>query len=119
MYHDSSVHGQRGRRWLCAFPSIPVVGVEEATSLFALEAMACGKPVVASAIGGLKEMIRNRENGILVPPARPDLLADAILELIRDRQLSDEIGEAARESVLDGHSWACVAAKVSAIYAGL
>ena len=53
---------------LVLIPSIPISGVEEATSISALEAMAMGIPIIASNIGGLREIIVNEINGILVQP---------------------------------------------------
>jgi len=107
------------RSWVCAVPSIPVAGVEEATSLFALEAMACSKAVVASDIGGLKSLIRDGETGLLVEPANVTALASAIVTLLLDRGMATTLGAAARKHVVAEHSWARVAQRVSAIYEGL
>jgi len=74
-------------------PSIPSENVEEATSLALLEGMACGKVVVASAIGGLKEVISNYEDGVLVPPGDPYALAEGIIFAYNHRE---EIGRKAR-----------------------
>jgi glycosyltransferase involved in cell wall biosynthesis len=62
-------------------PSIPVKGVEEATSISALEAMAVGVPLIASNIGGLREIIIDNVNGILVQP-EPESIAKAITDLL-------------------------------------
>jgi glycosyltransferase involved in cell wall biosynthesis len=62
-------------------PSIPVKGVEEATSVSALEAMAAGVPLIASNVGGLKEIIINDFNGILIQP-EPKSIAKAIIDLL-------------------------------------
>lgn len=67
-------------------PSVPSEGVEEATSIAALEAMASGVPVVASAIGGLLEVVVDGETGFLVPPGEPDRLADAIIMALEQRE---------------------------------
>ena len=69
-----------------------------------LEAMALGKPVVASNVGGLPEVIRHRESGLLVPPNDPRALADACLELARDRQFASRLGARARRLVADEFS---------------
>lgn len=67
-------------------PSINYKGLEEATSISALEAMACGIPVIASDIGGLKEIINNNETGYLIPQGDPTILADKICEVFSKDQ---------------------------------
>jgi glycosyltransferase involved in cell wall biosynthesis len=49
-----------------------------------MEALALGLPVVATSVGGIPEVVTDRVHGLLVPPGRPDLLADAIGELVAD-----------------------------------
>ena len=58
-----------------------------------VEAMACKKPVVASAVGGIPEIIQTGKNGILVEPDNPAALADAILDLLNDSRLQQTIAE--------------------------
>lgn len=67
-----------------AVPSIPVAGVEEATSIAVLEAMAAGIPVVATRIGGLRELIEDDRNGILVPPEDAGALATGIERALQE-----------------------------------
>lgn len=64
-----------------------------------LEAMAAGKPVVATTVGGVPELVLHGETGILVPPQDPDALARAILDLFRDPVKARTMGEAGRERV--------------------
>lgn len=85
-------------------PSIPVSGLEEATSIATIEAMACGRPVVASNIGGLPELIRDGENGFLVPPKDPAALAKAASNLMEDPALARRLGARARQTALDSFS---------------
>lgn len=85
-------------------PSVPVNGVEEATSLAALEAMALCKPVVASNIGGLKELINNGEHGILVAPGDPRQLEEQISLLLRDDKLRRDLGLRGKRRVEEGFS---------------
>jgi glycosyltransferase involved in cell wall biosynthesis len=61
-----------------------------------LEAMAHGRPVVASRVGGIPEMVVDGETGLLVPPATPAALAAAIQRLLDDRPLRQHLGQAAR-----------------------
>ncbi len=60
-----------------------------------LEAMACGTPVVATAVGGIPEQIRDGETGLLVPPQAPQAMAHALQTLLADRELRQCMGEAA------------------------
>jgi len=71
----------------------------EAFSLAITEAWARGKPVVASAVGEIPYRVKHMVNGLLVPPRNPKALADAILQLIRDRKLGERLGAKGRESV--------------------
>ncbi|MFQ5731656.1 MAG: glycosyltransferase family 4 protein [Planctomycetaceae bacterium] len=64
-----------------------------------LEAMALGKPVIATRVGGVAGVIRDRENGLLVPPSQSRPLANAILELLGDAVRARAIGEAGRSLV--------------------
>jgi glycosyltransferase involved in cell wall biosynthesis len=61
-----------------------------------LEAMACGVPVVATAVGGVPELVEDGVSGVLVPPRDPRALADGLASLILDRGRRTEMGEAAR-----------------------
>lgn len=85
-------------------PSVNEQGVEEATSIAALEAMSCARPVVASSIGGLKELIRDGENGILIPQRDADAIAGAVRRLAADPALAERLGRRAREDVLQRYS---------------
>jgi glycosyltransferase involved in cell wall biosynthesis len=68
--------------------------LEEAFGLAALEAMAAGLPVVATAVGGLLELIEDGRTGWLVPPADPQALAKRLRELLRDREQRRTLGAA-------------------------
>jgi glycosyltransferase involved in cell wall biosynthesis len=72
----------------------------DAFPLATLEAMQAGLPVIASDVGGLREQIVHLESGVLVPPERPDLLADWIVRFAGDAKLRNRLGAAAAERVL-------------------
>jgi glycosyltransferase involved in cell wall biosynthesis len=72
----------------------------EAFPLVLLEAALAGKPVVASRVGGITEMVLDGETGVLVPPEDPTALADALIALLSQPVLAAEMGCRAREHVL-------------------
>ncbi|MDD5171628.1 MAG: glycosyltransferase family 4 protein [Candidatus ainarchaeum sp.] len=80
-------------------PSVTVSNVEEATSISAIESMASGTPVIASGIGGLRELITDGKDGILVPQADPKMIAKAILKLEKDTAAAAKIIASAKEKV--------------------
>lgn len=85
-------------------PSIPSSGVIEASSIAMLEGMSVGKPVIASAIGGMKEIISDGETGILVEPGNKTQLADSVNWVINNPNKADEMGNRARSYVIKNHS---------------
>lgn len=62
--------------------------------------MACGKPVVASRIGGLAEIVEDGKSEIFVPPENHDLLAEAIIRLLSDEALRLQISQIARQRIV-------------------
>ena len=73
--------------------------VSEGLPNVVLEAMACSLPVVATSVGGVPEILANKQNGILVPPRDPMAIATAILELLDNRERRVSIGLNARKFV--------------------
>ncbi len=68
------------------------------------EAMACGLPVVASRVGAIPEMVRDGENGFLIPPASPRALARALAELMERPVLRRSMGQQSRRLALEEHN---------------
>ena len=73
------------------FQCLVVPSLQEGMGFAALEALACGAPLVASAVGGLLEVVEDGQNGLLVPPASPGQLADAIQRLLGDPLLRERL----------------------------
>jgi len=88
----------------------------ETFSKVCVEAMACGKPVVASRSGGLPEVVEDGETGRLVPYGSVSQLTAAIIELLSDQRMARNMGAKARERVVRMFTWGAVADKVSAVY---
>lgn len=82
----------------------------------ALRAMACGVPVVADAVGGLRDAVVDRETGRLVPPRDPRALAKALKELLADPIARDRYGLAGHDRVHARYSWARVAEDTAHAY---
>jgi glycosyltransferase involved in cell wall biosynthesis len=77
----------------------PTLGARACGSLAAAEAMAAGKPVVATRVGGIPEYVSDGETGLLVPPGDSGALAGAVLRLLGDRNRLAEFGRRGRERV--------------------
>ncbi len=93
--------------------------VYEPFGIINLEAMACERPVVASAVGGIQEVVVPGETGFLVPPADPKALADALNKVLRDKEMAHRFGQAGRKRVVDHFSWSSIAEKTIAMYKDL
>jgi glycosyltransferase involved in cell wall biosynthesis len=90
----------------------------EAFGMVLLEAMACGKPVVASSIPGVCEVVENEETGLLAPPGSPEKLAQAILKLLGTDRLS-EMGSYARSVIEKKYDWSVIAERYEGFYKSL
>src|SRR5207247_3308389 len=91
--------------------------VYEPFGLINLESMGCETPVVASAVGGILEVVVDGETGLLVEPARPDALASALVRVLGNPTLAREMGRAGRKRVEEKFSWASVAERTEQVYA--
>jgi glycosyltransferase involved in cell wall biosynthesis len=83
---------------LAAVDAVAVPSWNEAFSLVTVEAMAAGRPVVASDVGGLSEIIENEVNGLLIPARDEEALAAAMRRLVEDPALVDHLGQHARQA---------------------
>ena len=76
------------------------------------EYLACGKPIVASSIPGVKDLIEFSGGGISVTPENPEELAAAVVKLIPDENARAVMGEKGRKYVVENNSWDGVARKI-------
>ena len=81
-----------------------------------LEAMACARPVVASELGGIGELVDDGRSGFLIPSRDPDALAERLARLHRHPQLAQALGEAGRRRASEHHTWQRQAAQLLALY---
>jgi type III pantothenate kinase len=91
----------------------------EPFGLVPLEAMACGRPVVATAVGGLTDSIADGETGLLVPPRDPSALAGALNRILRDRGLRAQLGAAGAYRAEGWYSWQRIAVMTEQVYTRL
>jgi starch synthase len=90
--------------------------VYEPLGIVNLEAMACETAVVASAVGGIVEVVLDGETGLLVPPSDPAALAEAVNALVRDPARAAAMGRAGRERAVAAFDWSAIARQTAAVY---
>ncbi|MGQ9603057.1 MAG: glycosyltransferase [bacterium] len=83
------------------------------------EAMAAGKPIVATSVGGIPDVIEDGKDGILVPSRDPEAIARAIMRLLNDKALAESLVANARKKFLENYSTQAVLSKMENIYAEL
>lgn len=81
-----------------------------------LEAMAVGVPVVGTRVGGVPEIIENEENGLMVPEANPNSLADAVVRVLEDNQLAKKLKANGVKTVHEKFTWESVAKQTLMVY---
>jgi glycosyltransferase involved in cell wall biosynthesis len=111
--------GWARRAAVVVVPSVPSKGVEEATSISVLEAQACGCAVVASALGGILEIVADGTTGALFPPGDAVALGDAIARTLADPNGSAALGARAAQSVAEHHSHVAGARAYEVVYRSL
>lgn len=102
----------------CYYSAADVVVVPshyESFGMVALEAMACGAPVIASDVGGLSFLVEDGRTGFLVPEKDPAALADRLHRVLADRSLRDLMGLAGIETA-QGYGWPLIADQIVALY---
>lgn len=78
--------------------------IMEGFGIVLLEAMIFGKPVIATSVGGVPEIVIDGESGILVPSANPEKLAEAISRVLKDNSLRHKLGENGKQRVLTNYT---------------
>jgi len=109
--HVSDVEDHLKRADIFVLPSL-----QEGMPNALLEAMACGLPAVATAIGGVVDIISDGENGIIVEPANADALAQGLLRLLGDKAMAVRLGKQARKTIEDRFSLDSVVVQYQKLY---
>ena len=109
--------GQRETIALYCGASVAVTpSVYEPFGIVVVEAMACGAPVVASAVGGIREIVENGRSGLLVRPKDPPALADAVNRVLADGALAAKLAANGRRRVERHFTWSGAARQTFEIY---
>jgi D-inositol-3-phosphate glycosyltransferase len=90
----------------------------ESFGMVALEAMACGTPVIASQVGGLAYLVKDGETGYHVPDQDPEALCEKLLILLNDAQQREAMGLRAAQYARD-YAWANIAGQILEVYKSL
>ncbi|MDP1713497.1 MAG: glycosyltransferase [Anaerolineales bacterium] len=111
--------GKRGQDTLPYYYSAAEVVVMpslyESFGMVALEAMACGVPVIASEVGGLGYLVQNGFTGYTIPDSDPEDLRDKLSKLLGDTGLRNQMGHSAAEYALD-YAWDKIASQIVGVY---
>ncbi|MFN8525899.1 MAG: glycosyltransferase [Chloroflexota bacterium] len=108
--------GERLATYLCAADAVVLPYRDTTASGMLMAAWQFGRPVVASAVGDLSELIVEGRSGTLVPPMRANELAQAILRIFEDQPFARRVGEGGRERGRTDQSWEVAAQRTAALY---
>jgi len=103
-------------RYIVGSDVVVIPSLMEASSLFLIESMACGRPVLATSVGGIPEIL-NEGCGVLVRPRDASALSEGANRLLADCNTRDALGAAAHAAVKDTHTWDDIARRTEQAYA--
>ena len=98
---------------------LPSTTDSESFGMVLIEAMACGTPVIGSSVGGIPFVVDDGRDGLLVPPADPERLAAACLEILGAPDRAAEMGRRGCRKVRDHYTWTAQVARYQAILGDL
>jgi glycosyltransferase involved in cell wall biosynthesis len=106
-------------RFYAAFDAVVLPSINEGTPVTAIEALAAGRPVVATRVGGLPDVVREGKDGFLVPAGATDELAERLGRLAGDPELRKRMGAAGRDHVLSRYAVGRLVDDVDLLYRSL
>ena len=102
--------------FFAAFDAFVLPSANEGTPVTAIEALAAGRPVVATRVGGVPDVVRDGEDGILIDPGSPEQLADALARLAGDPELRARMGDSGRSRMIGRYAVSRLVDDVDALY---
>ena len=106
-------------RFYAAFDGMILTSVNEGTPVSAIESLAAGRPVVATRVGGVPDVVDDGEDGFLVDPGSTEQLADRLEELARNPELREQMGERGRARVPSRYAVARLVEDMDRLYKSL
>ena len=94
---------------------LPSITMAEAFGIVNLEAMACGIPVISSKLGGIPDVVIDKETGLLVKPEDEEALAESLIFLLENEDIASKMGKNGKKKV-EEYSWEKIAGKTQEIY---
>ena len=98
---------------------VVLTSLNEGTPVSIIEAMAAGKPVVATNVGGVSSLVKNNVNGFLVSPQDAKALSDAIIKLLKNSDLRQKMGREGQSSVFPHYDISQLVKRVDFLYSSL
>lgn len=95
---------------------LPSIDSSEAFGIVLLEGLSCGKPVIASSLPGVRTVVEDGKNGILVPPSDITALKNALQKILEDDVLAHTFGKEGRKKVEANNSWDIISEKLKKIF---
>lgn len=106
-------------RLMAAIDVLAVPSVNEGMGRVILEAGAAATPVVASAVGGIPDIVEDGKTGVLVPSKSPEAIAEVLMACAQDRERCTRLGQAARAAVVPGYSLEEMVMRIERLYSEL
>ena len=94
---------------------LPSITIAEGFGMSLIEGSACGKPVIASAIGGMKYLVQDGIDGLIVPPKDENALAKAIISILSNEKMAEDMGVAGRQKA-EQYDWEIIVDKTEAVF---
>ncbi|MFA5076208.1 MAG: glycosyltransferase family 4 protein [Patescibacteria group bacterium] len=95
---------------------LPSIDKSEAFGLVLVEAMACGKPVIASNLAGVRSVVDDGVNGLLTEPQNVEDLKEKIMKILDNPELADRFGQAGLAKVKERYNWQSIAKRIDEVY---